>query len=131
MSTPLLTIVLYFFQPILPATSKQTQATQSSSPNIIFILADDLGWDDVDYTSSNSPNIGATPNIDRLAETGRAPSRKQLMRLSVVGHLHALDVHRAQTDLTLCPFAMHSYPSLFDDREISNPFRNARWGNRI
>jgi arylsulfatase I/J len=43
-----------------------TEAKAGTAPNIIFILADDLGWKDVGYHGSDIK----TPNIDKLAETG-------------------------------------------------------------
>lgn len=39
----------------------------AAAPNIIFILADDLGWQDVGYMGAD---FFETPNIDRLAEQG-------------------------------------------------------------
>jgi hypothetical protein len=38
-----------------------------SQPNIIFILADDLGWQEVGYMGAD---FFETPNIDRLADQG-------------------------------------------------------------
>ncbi len=38
----------------------------SKKPNIIIILADDLGWGDVGYHGSTI----RTPNIDRLSKEG-------------------------------------------------------------
>jgi len=64
----------------------QVQAVKP--PNIVFILADDLGWKDVTF---NGSNFYETPNIDRLAGQGMffsnaysnapncAPSRAALM----------------------------------------------------
>ncbi|MEM7019952.1 MAG: sulfatase-like hydrolase/transferase, partial [Pseudomonadota bacterium] len=40
--------------------------TAADKPNIIIILADDLGWNDVGY---HNPEV-STPNIDTLAEKG-------------------------------------------------------------
>ncbi len=37
-------------------------------PNIVYILADDLGYGDVNYSYPPTPNV--TPNIDKLAAEG-------------------------------------------------------------
>lgn len=44
-----------------------TTVAQSSQPNIIFILADDLGWKDL---ACYGNKFTETPNIDKLAEGG-------------------------------------------------------------
>lgn len=68
---------------------------QSAKPNIIFILADDLGYGDLGCYGSAKIN---TPNIDALAKTGTrftdfyagstvcAPSRASLMTGRHTGH---------------------------------------------
>ena len=48
--------------------SKEPQAIiENNRPNIIFILADDLGWNEVGF---NNENIKYTPNIDQLHSEG-------------------------------------------------------------
>ncbi|MCL4118500.1 UNVERIFIED_CONTAM: hypothetical protein GTU68_065045 [Idotea baltica] len=74
----------------------QTQKTNpSKSPNIIYILADDLGYGDLSFTGQIK---FSTPNIDKLAKEGMffsqhysgstvcAPSRSALLTGKHTGH---------------------------------------------
>lgn len=47
--------------------SSEPEKNVSTQPNIIFILADDLGWSEVGF---NSTNKKYTPNIDQLHDEG-------------------------------------------------------------
>ena len=42
------------------------QGTNAAPPNLVFILADDLGWADVAFHGGSAP----TPHLDRLAKEG-------------------------------------------------------------
>lgn len=88
---------------LLPATvllftacqNQQKQETELQKPNIVYILADDLGYGDL---SSYGQELFSTPNIDKLAESGMkftqhysgstvcAPSRSSLMTGQHTGH---------------------------------------------
>ena len=48
-----------------PASAQQ----QQGKPNILFIMADDIGWMQV-QTYAMGLGVGETPNIDRLATEG-------------------------------------------------------------
>ncbi|MFW6290282.1 MAG: sulfatase-like hydrolase/transferase, partial [Mariniphaga sp.] len=73
----------------------QEQTAEQQKPNIVYILADDLGYGDL---SCNGQKLFSTPHIDRLAETGMnftqhysgatvcAPSRSSLMTGQHTGH---------------------------------------------
>lgn len=73
------------------------QAPKAARPNIIFILADDLGYGDVGF---NGQKLIKTPNIDRLVKEGAkfsrfyagtavcAPSRSSLMSGHHTGHTY-------------------------------------------
>ncbi|MBQ0721846.1 MAG: sulfatase-like hydrolase/transferase, partial [Gammaproteobacteria bacterium] len=39
-------------------------------PNVVLLLADDLGWQDVKCYDIDEPCLFETPNIDHLAEEG-------------------------------------------------------------
>ncbi len=76
-------------------SSSLVRAQESSRPNIVFILADDLGYGDL---SCYGQKLFATPNIDKLASEGLkftshysgspvcAPSRSALMTGLHTGH---------------------------------------------
>ncbi len=78
---------------LLPASNGQT--SQKQKPNIIYILADDLGYGDL---SCYGQKHFQTPNIDRMAKEGMlftqhyagcavcAPSRSSLMTGLTTGH---------------------------------------------
>jgi arylsulfatase A-like enzyme len=44
----------------------EAEAQEHSQPNVVFIIADDLGWADVAFHGGNAP----TPHLDRLAGEG-------------------------------------------------------------
>lgn len=83
-------IAITYTQPIF------SQAKQDR-PNIVFILADDLGYGDVGF---NGQKLIRTPNIDKLAAEGRvfgqmyagtavcAPSRSAIMSGQHTGHTY-------------------------------------------
>ena len=48
-----------------PANAQQSAANQK--PNIVHIVADDLGWKDVGFNGCTDIK---TPNLDKLAATG-------------------------------------------------------------
>src|SRR5262245_33831857 len=49
------------------ALSTATAPTQAAPPNVVFILADDLGWTDLAVQGSK---FYETPNIDKMAKDG-------------------------------------------------------------
>ena len=45
-------------------------AAASDKPNIIMIVADDLGWNDVGFHAKDNSTQVPTPHLDRLASSG-------------------------------------------------------------
>src|SRR5690606_21690164 len=65
---------------LLISFSNGAMAQQPSAPNIVFILADDLGWSSLSARMDNTDPRSAsdyheTPNLDRLAKSGMRFSR--------------------------------------------------------
>src|SRR5687767_252104 len=97
-----------------PAAVAELGAARAPKPNIIFVLADDLGYGDLGSfwqdEGSRSAKKFDTPNLDRLAAEGLmlthhyvgapvcAPSRASLLTGRHQGHA---DVRNAQFDKAL------------------------------
>jgi len=90
-------LIISLFIVILSSSckSKVSEEKEQSRPNVIYILADDLGYGDVGF---NGQSKFVTPNIDRLAADGMvftqhysgstvcAPSRSTLLTGMHTGH---------------------------------------------
>lgn len=50
--------------------SQKSGGERPEKPNVLLILADDLGWQDVKCYDIDEPSPFETPNIDRLAKNG-------------------------------------------------------------
>ncbi|WP_282122073.1 sulfatase [Algibacter mikhailovii] len=68
-----ITIGVLVVAPLL--TFSQAKKGENQKPNIIFIMADDLGWTDISSSNSslrNGSKYYESPNIDKLAEQGKS-----------------------------------------------------------
>ena len=65
--------LLAFALPVLRAATPPPRAVSPSNPNVIVILADDLGW--ADTTPYGHTKYYKTPNIERLAKRGMTFTR--------------------------------------------------------
>src|SRR3954466_14587432 len=64
-SRPLISLTFLFV--LGPISSVHAQRDASTAPNILVLVADDLGWRDTGIYGN--PDVG-TPNIDQLARSG-------------------------------------------------------------
>ncbi|WP_244648084.1 MULTISPECIES: sulfatase [unclassified Lentimonas] len=55
---------------LLAAVSTSVASTRPAQPNILLLLTDDLGWQDVKCYDIDEPSPYETPNIDALAKKG-------------------------------------------------------------
>ena len=63
-------ISLLFHGALFSLTNVSAQDTRPAKPNIVLILTDDLGWQDVKCYDIDEPSPYETPNIDALAKKG-------------------------------------------------------------
>lgn len=81
---------------VLLAVMIQTGLAASRPPNVVFLLADDLGWSDLGCYGSD---LHETPNLDRLAKEGVRFTQAYAMplcsptRASILTGRHAARLH--------------------------------------
>ena len=51
-----------------PPSTKSTKSGSMGRPNVIFAMADDLGWGDVEYNNGNA----RTPNLNEMTQSSHA-----------------------------------------------------------
>lgn len=105
------------------------EAEESPKPNIVHIMVDDLGWQDVASHKIDGPPVYETPHLDRMTEEGRrftqayspapscAPSRAAFLRgqhpvNTGVYHVSGGRIPRAwrKESERICPFYMYGLP---------------------
>ena len=62
---PIPFFLLFAFAPALDCPA--AEATRPADPNVVLILTDDLGWQDVKCYDIDDPSPYETPNMDALA----------------------------------------------------------------
>ncbi|HQZ28099.1 MAG TPA: sulfatase-like hydrolase/transferase [Verrucomicrobiales bacterium] len=65
---PIPFFLLFAFAPALDCPA--AEATRPADPNVVLILTDDLGWQDVKCYDIDDPSPYETPNMDALAKKG-------------------------------------------------------------
>ena len=68
----ILLVFIIFFE---SCTNKSVEHKKNDKPNVIVIVADDMGWADIGY---NNPRV-YTPNLDKLASSGAKFLRHYVM----------------------------------------------------
>lgn len=114
------------FLSLLPAAAA---AAQSRRPNVVVILADDLGWHDVSYHGSEI----RTPNVDRLGAQGVRFERAYSFPLcspTRSGLMTGRSPMRLGTGYTVIrPWSDYGIP--VTERFLPQPFRDAGYQTAI
>jgi arylsulfatase A-like enzyme len=85
----------------------------AGKPNIVFITADDLGWNDIGYNGSEI----RTPNLDRLAKEGRIFDQHYVMPTCTPTRVGLMSGRYPSRFGVLSP----AYGKIFDDDTITLP----------
>lgn len=77
-------IVIFIF--LILSTMSCTDSPRPDKPNVVLLLADDLGWQDLGCYDIDEPTPYESPNIDKFSTMG-VNSGKHI-RLLLHAHLH-------------------------------------------
>ena len=88
-------------------------AQQQNQPNIVFIIADDMGWKDIGYHGSEIQ----TPNLDRLAREGRIFDQHYVLPTCTPTRVGLLSGRYPSRFGVLSP----AYGKIYDDDTVTLP----------
>ena len=102
------------------ALASASAAAAATAPHIVFILADDYGFNDISYharRNGNDTNIIETPHMDALAATGVKLENYYVQAVCRFGNFDGVLVHLSRTsELHPPPYArcgaLYSMPML-------------------
>lgn len=101
---------------------------QTGSPNIVFILADDLGWKDLGVYGNE---FNETPNLDKLAQSGvrftqayaacpvSSPTRASIMTGKYPARLHLTNFINGRLTDPLSPVIPPSWKPYLETEEVT------------
>ena len=94
-------------------TIAQPAAQAQKRPNIVFVIADDLGWNDIGYHGSEI----LTPNLDRLAKGGRVFDQHYVLPTCTPTRVGLLSGRYPSRFGVLAP----AYGKIYDDDTVTLP----------
>ena len=95
------------------ALTRAAMSTANKKPNIVFILADDMGWADIGYHGS----LIQTPNLDRLARDGVRLEGHYVMPTCTPTRVGLMTGHYPSRYGVVSP----AYGKIFDDDTMTLP----------
>lgn len=140
----LLSLLLMSLFVLASATNGNSQDKTRPQPNVIILLADDLGWQDVKCYDFDEPSPYETPNIDALAKDGAmfwqgySHAADYAPKLTLASHEDTIEVlpiliintptpSCSSVDLTAPSITAGSDPGLFEyflDEQLTSPIAN-------
>jgi arylsulfatase A-like enzyme len=127
-----LSVIIFVFALFFAGcTNQSARQEKHKRPNVVIIIADDMGWADIGY---NNPRV-YTPNLDKLATSGArfvnhyvmpqcTPTRVAFMTGRYPGRFGPTGLHA--TNEPVFPVGTPTLAKMFQDNRY-NTFMSGKW----